>query len=195
HFGPIVSKRILRAINHDWVSGRTIVDREPIHVHDLASACAEFPVGHELANRIGFRTSLGIPLLREKEAIGCLLLRRQVVEPFTEKQIALLKTFANESVIAIENTRLFEEIAQKSHELEVASQHKSQFVANMSHELRTPLAAMLGYADLLQEGIYGALPEKSLPILTRIRSNGKHLLGLINTVLDPTWTVKLDFCA
>jgi len=153
HFGPIVSKRILRAINRDWVSGRTIVDREPIHVHDLASAGAEFPVGHELGNRIGFRTSLGIPLLREKEAIGCLLLRRQVVEPFTEKQIALLKTFANESVIAIQNTRLFEEIAQKSRELEIASQHKSQFVANMSHELRTPLAAMLGYADLLQEGI------------------------------------------
>jgi signal transduction histidine kinase/putative methionine-R-sulfoxide reductase with GAF domain len=187
HFGPIVSRqRIphLRAINRDWVSGRTIVDREPIHVHDLAAAGVEFPLGHELANRLGFRTTLGIPLLRENEAIGCLLLRRQVVEPFTEKQIALLKTFANESVIAIENTRLFEEIAQKSRELEVASQHKSQFVANMSHELRTPLAAMLGYAELLQEGIYGAPPEKFLPILTRIRSNGKHLLGLINTVLD-----------
>jgi len=184
HFGPIVSKRILRAINRDWVSGRTIVDREPIHVHDLASACAEFPVGQELANRIGFRTSLGIPLLREKEAIGCLLLRRQVVEPFTEKQIALLKTFANESVIAIENTRLFEEIAQKSRELEIASQHKSQFVANMSHELRTPLAAILGYAELMQEGFYEPLGQKSLDALTRMRSNGKHLLGLINTVLD-----------
>ena len=72
----------------------------------------------------------------------------------------------------------------KSRELEIASQHKSQFVANMSHELRTPLAAMLGYAELMQEGIYGGLPEKSLPILTRIRSNGKHLLSLINTVLD-----------
>jgi signal transduction histidine kinase len=72
--------------------------------------------------------------------------------------------------------------AQKSRELEIASQHKSQFVANLSHELRTPLAAMLDYAELLQEGIYGVLPEKSLPILTRIRSNGKHLLGLINTV-------------
>ena len=79
--------------------------------------------------------------------------------------------------IAIQNARLFDEIAQKSRELEIASQHKSQFVANMSHELRTQLAAMLGYAELLQEGIYGAQPEKSLPILTRIRSNGKHLLG------------------
>jgi signal transduction histidine kinase len=79
---------------------------------------------------------------------------------------------------------LFDDIAQKGRELEIASQHKSQFVANMSHELRTPLAAVLGYAELLQEGIYDTLPEKSLPILTRIRSNGQHLLGLINTVLD-----------
>jgi signal transduction histidine kinase len=79
---------------------------------------------------------------------------------------------------------LFEEIAQKGRELEIASQHKSQFVANMSHELRTPLAAILGYAELIQEGFYGPLPDKSMDALTRIRSNGKHLLGLINTVLD-----------
>jgi signal transduction histidine kinase len=95
-----------------------------------------------------------------------------------------MQTFADQSVIALENTRLFEEIAQKSRELEIASQHKSQFVASMSHEHRIPLAAMLGYAELLKEGIYGALPEKSTPIVTRIQSNGKHLLGLINTVLD-----------
>jgi signal transduction histidine kinase len=95
-----------------------------------------------------------------------------------------MATFADQAVIAIENVRLFEEIARKSRELEIASQHKSQFVANMSHELRTPLAAILGYAELIQEGFYGALPEKSMDPLTRIRSNGKHLLGLINTVLD-----------
>src|SRR6202023_248839 len=89
-----------------------------------------------------------------------------------------------QAVIAIENVRLFDEIQDKSRELEIASQHKSQFVANMSHELRTPLAAMLGYAELMQEGIYEPLGEKSLAALTRIRSNGKHLLGLINTVLD-----------
>ena len=96
----------------------------------------------------------------------------------------LLKTFADQAVIAIENARLFTEIAQKSRELEVASQHTSQFVANMSHELRSPLAAILGYAELIQEGFYGPLPEKSMDALTRIRSNGRHLLGLINTVLD-----------
>jgi signal transduction histidine kinase len=92
--------------------------------------------------------------------------------------------FADQSVIALENARLFEEIAQKSRELEIASQHKSQFVANMSHELRTPLAAILGYAELMQEGFYELQGPKSLDALTRIRSNGKHLLGLINMVLD-----------
>jgi len=95
-----------------------------------------------------------------------------------------MQSFADQSVIALENARLFEEIAQKSRELEIASQHKSQFVANMSHELRTPLAAILGYAELIQEGFYEPQGPKSLDALTRIRSNGKHLLGLINTVLD-----------
>src|SRR5262249_24217141 len=88
------------------------------------------------------------------------------------------------SASAVENARRFGEIAQKGRELEIASQHKSQFVANMSHELRTPLAAILGYAELIQEGFYGPLPDKSMDALTRIRSNGQHLLGLINTVLD-----------
>src|SRR5262249_11914472 len=95
-----------------------------------------------------------------------------------------MEAFADQSTIALQNARLFNEIAQKGRELEIASQHKSQFVANMSHELRTPLAAILGYAELIQEGFYGPLPEKVLDSLTRIRSNGKHLLGLINTVLD-----------
>ena len=90
----------------------------------------------------------------------------------------------SQSAIALENARLFEEIARKSRELEVASQHKSQFVANMSHELRTPLAAMLGYAELLRDGMFGELPEKSIRIIERVQANGKHLLGLINTVLD-----------
>ena len=116
--------------------------------------------------------------------LGALVLQRRQPGEFSEAVVSLMQTFADQSAIALENARLFEEIAQKSRELEIASQHKSQFVANMSHELRTPLAAILGYAELMQEGFYEPWAEKSMDALTRIRSNGKHLLGLINTVLD-----------
>ena len=108
----------------------------------------------------------------------------QAVRPFTDKQIELVNTFADQAVIAIENVRLFNEIQDKSRQLEVASQHKSQFLANMSHELRTPLNAILGYTELMADGIYGELPEKTMGVLKRLESNGRHLLGLINDVLD-----------
>jgi signal transduction histidine kinase/putative methionine-R-sulfoxide reductase with GAF domain len=190
HHGPLPTGG-LRSLDRSWVPGRAVLDRVPIHAHDLLAAQQEFPLGYENAKQQGHRTSLAIPLLREGFAIGSFLLRRSVVQPFTEKEIALLQTFADQAVIAIENTRLFEEVqartrelAQTVEDLEIASQHKNQFVANMSHELRTPLAAILGYAELIQEGFYEPQGPKSLDALTRIRSNGKHLLGLINTVLD-----------
>jgi signal transduction histidine kinase len=138
----------------------------------------------DTALEAGLRAALIVPLLRAEGPLGALVLQRRQPGEFSVAVVSLMQSFADQSAIALENARLFNEIAQKSRELEIASQHKSQFVANVSHELRTPLAAVLGYAELLQEGIYGSLPEKSLPILTRIRSNGKHLLGLINTVLD-----------
>ena len=113
-----------------------------------------------------------------------LTLTRSEVKPFTDKQIELVTTFADQAAIAIENVRLFDEIQDKSRQLEEASQHKSQFLANMSHELRTPLNAILGYTELMADGAYGEPSEKMMGILKRLEANGRHLLGLINDVLD-----------
>jgi GAF domain-containing protein/anti-sigma regulatory factor (Ser/Thr protein kinase) len=162
--------------------GEAIADRQPLQLPD-AMKRASNPL-RDAALEAGLRAALVVPLLGSEGALGALVLQRRRTGEFPPSVVSLMQTFADQSAIALENARLFDEIARKSRELEIASQHRSQFVANMSHELRTPLAAMLGYAELLQEGIYGALPEKFLPILMRIQSNGKHLLGLINTVLD-----------
>ena len=162
--------------------GEAIAKRQPLQIHDLSQRPRE-PL-RDVVLEAGFRASLIVPLLGAEGPVGALVLRRRQPGEFSAAVVSLMQAFADQSAIALENARLFDQIAQKSRELEIASQHKSQFVANMSHELRTPLAAILGYAELIQEGFYGPLPEKSLDALTRIRSNGNHLLGLINTVLD-----------
>ena len=164
------------------VSGRVLMEGKPIQVADVL-ADPEYSLG-EIQKRGAYRTHLGVPLLREGSPIGVLLLSRKTVRPFDDKHIELVKTFADQAVIAIENVRLLSEIQDKSRQLEVASQHKSQFLANMSHELRTPLNAILGYTELMADGIYGELPEKTTGVLKRLESNGRHLLGLINDVLD-----------
>jgi signal transduction histidine kinase len=171
------------------IVGRVALERTTVHIPDVFNE-PDWESGDW--QRLGnFRSMIGVPLLRDGDLLGILVLHRTRAVPFTEKQIELVESFADQAVIAIENTRLFEEVQARTAELaktvedlEIASQHKSQFVANMSHELRTPLAAILGYAELMQEGFYEPLGQKSLDALTRIRSNGNHLLGLINTVLD-----------
>jgi signal transduction histidine kinase len=162
--------------------GRALLEGRVIHIADV-QADPEYTFAE--AQRLGgYRTVLAVPMLREGITIGVLALTRSEVRPFTEKQIELVSTFADQAAIAIENVRLFNEIQDKSRQLEEASQHKSQFLANMSHELRTPLNAILGYTELMADGAYGEPSEKMLGILKRLEANGRHLLGLINDVLD-----------
>jgi signal transduction histidine kinase len=161
------------------VFGRILLECKPVQIVDVL-ADPEYAM-RELQKRAGYRTVLGVPLLREGVPFGLLNMIRTTVRPFTDKQIELVTAFADQAVIAIENVRLFDEM---SLQLEEASQHKSQFLANMSHELRTPLNAILGYTELMADGAYGEPSEKMLGILKRLEANGKHLLGLINDVLD-----------
>ncbi len=134
--------------------------------------------------RAGLRSRLLVPLVGPDRVIGALVIRRKQPGKFLQDTIQLLQTFAAHSVLAIENARLFLEIDEKGRQLEVASKHKSQFLANMSHELRTPLNAILGYTELILDSIYGEPSEKMRAVLERLQSNGRHLLGLINDVLD-----------
>ena len=161
-------------------AGRALLEGRTVHIPD-ADADPHYTFDTAGAR---MRSMLGVPMLREGVPIGVLALVRSDVRPFTDKQIDLVSTFADQAAIAIENVRLFDEIRDKSQQLEVASQHKSQFLANMSHELRTPLNAILGYTELMTDGAYGEPPEKMIGVLKRLEANGRHLLGLINDVLD-----------
>jgi signal transduction histidine kinase len=153
----------------------------PIQVADIQN---DPTVTLDVIIRAGFRALLYLPLLGTEKIVGALVVRRKQRGEFAKSTIELLQTFAAQSVLAIQNARLFSELAEKSHELAMASQHKSQFLANMSHELRTPLNAILGYTELMTDGAYGEPSEKMLGILKRLEANGRHLLGLINDVLD-----------
>ena len=156
--------------------------REPIQVADLRDEPAS--ILNEIILRAGYRARMVAPLLRGEDIVGMLVVRRRTPGEFAKNTVDIIKTFAAQSALAIQNARLFHEIEDKSWQLEEASQHKSQFLANMSHELRTPLNAILGYSELMADGAYGEPSEKMLGILKRLESNGKHLLGLINDVLD-----------
>jgi GAF domain-containing protein len=164
------------------VTGRAIAERRPVHVHDVLTD-TEYEWGE--AARLGnYRTVLAVPQLREGVPIGAIALTRDKVEPFTDKEIALVTTFADQATIAIENVRLFNEIQDKSRQLEIANRHKSQFLASMSHELRTPLNAILGIAQVLQVEAKLSKREDNLEPLQRILNAGRHLLALINDILD-----------
>ena len=179
--GPIGAEA---TIERGKMSGRAVIDRQTIHVHDIAAEFeTEFP-GDNAQVQFGIRTALSTPLLRESIPIGVISIRRTAVRPFTEKQIALLKTFADQAVIAIENVRLFQELQETNTQLDIANRHKSEFLARVSHDLRTPLNAIIGFTRIVLRRMEGKLPDLQKENLQKVLISGDHLLGLINTLLD-----------
>ena len=167
----------------EGATGRLADVQEPNQVPDILAAPAESRVRGSLV-RAGYRALLAVPLVREEHLLGGLTVIRKVAGAFPPDVVQLLRTFATQSALAIQNARLFREIEQKSRELEAASRHKSEFLANMSHELRTPLNAIIGFSEVLSERMFGELNDKQDEYLKDIHASGQHLLSLINDILD-----------
>jgi signal transduction histidine kinase len=134
--------------------------------------------------RLGYRSLLSVPILREQQIVGALTVWRRQIGEFDREVINLLQTFATQSALAIHNARLFREIGDKNREIEAANRHKSEFLANVSHELRTPLNAIIGFSEVLLEKYFGELNDKQNEYVDDILSSGRHLLSLINDILD-----------
>jgi signal transduction histidine kinase len=162
--------------------GLAIARREPVQVPDLCDEPSSLT--RDLILGSGYRAVLIAPLLWQDGIAGLLVVRRKEPGEFPKATVDLLRTFAAQSVLAIQNARLFSELHEKSRQVEIESRHKSQFLANMSHELRTPLNAILGYTELILDHIYGDIPDRMRGVMERVQVNGRHLLGLINDVLD-----------
>ena len=171
------------AIDRDSLVGMVALERRAMQVEDTRSAQAP-PYLRANADRLAFRAIASAPLIREGTVLGVLSCSQAEPGLLAEKQMALLATFADQAVIAIQNARLFHEIQDKSRQLEVANQHKSEFLANMSHELRTPLNAIIGFSEVLSEAMFGDVNDKQREYLLDIHSSGHHLLSLINDILD-----------
>jgi signal transduction histidine kinase len=155
-----------------------------MQVSDIAPEGAYQSHLRDILLRTGYRALLSVPLVREEQVIGALSVLRRAPGEFSPEVVELLKTFATQSALAIQNARLFREIADKSRQLEAASRHKSEFLANMSHELRTPLNAILGFSEVLLERLFGEVNAKQTEYLQDILGSGQHLLSLINDILD-----------
>ncbi len=168
----------------EGLMGRAAEMREPIQISDITQAGAYQSSLRDTLIRFGYRALLAVPLLREDQIIGSLSLTRKTPGDYAPEVIDVLKSFATQSALAIQNARLFREIADKSAQLEAASRHKSEFLANMSHELRTPLNAIIGFSEILAEKMFGDINEKQTEYLQDILESGRHLLSLINDILD-----------
>jgi signal transduction histidine kinase len=178
------ARRTTRIRKGEGVLGRTAITLEPVQVLDIIVPGAYEGRLRENLVESGIRAILAVPMVREGRLIGCLAVTRNRPGEFPAETIALLRTFATQSALAIQNARLFRELADKGRQLEVASQHKSEFLANMSHELRTPLNAIIGFSEVLTDRMFGELNEKQEEYLKDIYASGTHLLSLINDILD-----------
>jgi len=177
-------RRTTRFRKGEGVLGRTAITLEPAQVPDITVPGAYESRLRENLIASGIRAILAVPMVREDRLIGCLAVTRNHSGEFAAETIELMRTFATQSALAIQNARLFREIEDKSRQLEVASQHKSEFLANMSHELRTPLNAIIGFSEVLTDRMFGDLNEKQEEYLKDIYASGAHLLSLINDILD-----------
>jgi signal transduction histidine kinase len=165
------------------ILGQLPIERQAVQVPDITAGSYSSPISDALIEA-GYRAVVAVPLIREDHLIGALTMNRKTPGEFPRETIELLRTFATQSALAIQNARLFRELADKSRQLEIASQHKSEFLANMSHELRTPLNAIIGFSEVLGERMFGELNEKQDEYLKDIYASGQHLLSLINNILD-----------
>jgi two-component system, NtrC family, sensor kinase len=164
--------------------GRAALARVPVQTDDIDAEDRWPSRIRGLLVEAGYRALLAVPVLREDRVLGGMVVARRSSGSFPPEAIALLQTFASQSALAIQNARLFQEIEAQSRALEIVSQHKSQFLANMSHELRTPLNAIIGYSEMLQEEVEDLGEQALVGDLVKINAAGKHLLGLINDILD-----------
>jgi signal transduction histidine kinase len=176
--------RDIRPRKGEGAVGRVAQTREPVQIADISDPAAYESRVRNTLLQIGLRALLAVPLIAEDQLVGALIVMRRRSGTLAEEEVALLQTFATQSALAIQNARLFREIADKSRQLEVASQHKSEFLANMSHELRTPLNAIIGYSELLEEEARDLDGGRLVPDLEKIATAAKHQLSLINDILD-----------
>ncbi|HWN92376.1 MAG TPA: histidine kinase dimerization/phospho-acceptor domain-containing protein, partial [Verrucomicrobiae bacterium] len=178
------ARRTTRVRRGEGVVGQTALTLEPAQVPDITEPGAYDSRLRGNLIESGVRAILAVPMVREGQLLGCLVVSRNRAGNFPAETVELLRTFGTQSALAIQNARLFHEIADKSRQLEAASQHKSEFLANMSHELRTPLNAVIGFAEVLIQRMFGELNEKQDEYLKDIYASGQHLLSLINDILD-----------
>jgi len=174
--------RSIRIELDETLVGRAAKERKPLAVTDLSAV--DMDAHLRILYESGWRSVLAVPMLREEQIVGALIVRRKRTGTFSEETVELLETFASQSALALLNARLFRELEKRSAELEVASTHKSEFLASMSHELRTPLNAVLGFSEVLLERMFGEINERQEEYLRDIHGSGKHLLELLNEILD-----------